>query len=110
MRLLLDNNLSPRLVGLLEDSPYEIIHVRAIDLARASDRQVWDYARTNDYVIVSKDADFHQMSFLFSAPPKVLWIRRGNCTTDEIAALLRDRVREILKFERDLGATFLALS
>ena len=77
MKLLLDNNLSPRLVSLLAGQFSTILHVRALNLASAVDRQVWDYARTNDYVIVSNDADFHQMSFLFGAPPKVMWIRRG---------------------------------
>ena len=110
MKLLLDNNLSPRLVSLLAGQFSTILHVRALNLASAVDRQVWDYARTNDYVIVSKDADFHQMSFLFGAPPKVIWIRRGNCTTDELAKLLQDRISEILAFEREERATFLALS
>ena len=110
MKLLLDNNLSPRLVGLLAPEFADVVHVRALDLASAPDRLVWEFARTNDFVIVSKDADFRQMSFLFGAPPKVIWVRRGNCTTDEIGALLRHYTHEILVFERDASATFLALN
>jgi len=60
-------------------------------------------------VIVSKDADFHQRSFVRGAPPKVVWIRRGNCSTDEIAGLLRQFHGEMLAFEQDTEGTFLAL-
>ena len=52
---------------------------------------VWAYAAEHRFVIVSKDADFHQRSFVLGHPPKVVWIRRGNCSTAEIEAILRDR-------------------
>lgn len=61
-------------------------------------------------MIVSKDSDFHQVSFLRGAPPKVVWIRRGNCTTANIEALLRSRRSEIFAFGADTEAAFLALS
>lgn len=61
------------------------------------------------FTLVSKDADFHQRSFLFGYPPKVVWIRRGNCSTDDIERLLRQHHAEVLAFERDDQGTFLAL-
>lgn len=60
-------------------------------------------------MIVSKDADFHQRSFVLGAPPKVIWIQRGNCATEEIAALLREHHADVLAFVEDEAASFLAL-
>lgn len=57
------------------------MHVYRIGLDRASDLAVWNAARTRGYVIVSQDADFSDLSAMFGAPPKVIWIRRGNCST-----------------------------
>lgn len=85
-------------------------HVAVEGLQLASDLAVWDYAADNDLVIVTKDADFHQRSFLFGAPPKVVWLRLGNCSTDEVATLLRARVAEIRSFAADADAAFLELS
>ena len=64
------------------------VHVRDVGLARATDAATWGYAREHDLTIVSKDSDFHQVSFLRGPPPKVIWIRRGNRTTADIEALL----------------------
>ena len=58
---------------------------------------------------MSKDADFHERSFVLGQPPKVVWIRRGNCSTDEVLALLRGEHEAIVLFEADSEAAFLAL-
>jgi predicted nuclease of predicted toxin-antitoxin system len=78
-------------------------------LQGADDDTVWVYAIRHGFMIVSKDADFHQRSFVLGHPLKVIWIQRGNCSTDEIAALLRQRHADILAFEQDETASFLAL-
>ena len=109
MRLLLDQNLSPRLLTVLGDLYPGSTHVREVGLQAADDDTVWRYAAEHEFVIVSKDADFHERSFLLGHPPKVIWIRRGNCSTDEIVALLRDHHAEMLAFERDEEGSFLAL-
>ena len=109
MRLLFDQNLSPRLMALLADLYGGSTHVRNEGLATAGDDTVWEYAGRRGFVIVSKDADFHQRSFLLGAPPKVIWIQRGNCATEEIAVLLRDRHADVLAFAEDETASFLAL-
>lgn len=75
MKLLFDENLSPKLVGLLSDLYPDSTHVRNVGLARADDELVWAYAKDHGLAIVSKDADFHQRSFVYGAPPKVVWIR-----------------------------------
>jgi predicted nuclease of predicted toxin-antitoxin system len=76
MKLLLDENLSHKLVWLLADLFPDSIHVRGVDLKAADDPVVWEYAKNNDLMIVSKDSDMHQRSFVFGHPPKVVWVRR----------------------------------
>ena len=78
MKLLFDENLSHKLVRLLEDLFPNSIHVRDVDLKSADDTLVWEYAKDNGLILVSKDADMHQRSFLFGPPPKVVWVRVGN--------------------------------
>ena len=72
MKLLFDYNLSYKLVGSLADLFPDAEHIRNVNLYEADDCTVWEYARTNNCAIVSKDEDFHQMSFLYGAPPKVV--------------------------------------
>ena len=109
MKLLLDQNLSPRLLTAVGDLYPGSTHVREVGLQAADDDTVWRYAAEHGLVIVSKDADFHERSFVQGHPPKVIWIRRGNCSTDEVGAILRDRHAEMLEFERDQEGSFLAL-
>jgi predicted nuclease of predicted toxin-antitoxin system len=82
-------------------------HVRDVGLGAADDAAVWAYAATHGLTIVSKDADFHQLSFVKGAPPKAVWIRRGNCSTNDIETILRARRRDILAFEETPDAAFL---
>ena len=79
-------------------------------LESADDAAIWGQAARHGLVIVTKDADFHQRSFLFGAPPKVVWIRIGNCTTDEVVAVIRTRSADIRRFVADAEATFLELA
>ena len=110
MKLLFDENLSPDLVQALTADYPGSAHVRDLDLKSATDQAVWDRARSGGYTVVSKDSDFRQMSFLFGAPPKVVWIRLGNCSTTEILALLRNRRAALQSFWKDSEAAFLVLS
>ena len=107
MKLLFDHNLSYKLVSLLADIFPKSRHVRAVGLAAASDRRVWNYASTEDLVIVSKDEDFHQLSFVRGPPPKVVWVRLGNCTTADIERALRTSRADLLRFHEDDEAAFL---
>ena len=110
MKLLFDQNLSSRLVVALTDFYPESRHVRDIGLQAAIDEEVWSYALRHGLTIVSKDIDFHQRSLLFGSPPQVIWIALGNCSTDEIATLLRSRHKDVLAFERNVEAAFLILT
>ena len=89
MKLLFDQNLSHMLVGRLDDAFPDSDHVRNVGLREASDHAVWEYAREKGFAIVSKDEDFHQLSFLRGPPPKVVWVKLGNCTTDDVERVLR---------------------
>ena len=81
MKLLLDQNLSWKLVGQLEALYPGTSHIKTVVSAETDDRDIWLYAKENGFVIVSKDDDFEQRSILLGHPPKVVWIRLGNCKT-----------------------------
>ncbi|HEX8737874.1 MAG TPA: DUF5615 family PIN-like protein [Pyrinomonadaceae bacterium] len=110
MKLLFDENLSHRLASLLADLFPDSVHVRDIGLKAADDIQVWDYAKANDLMIVSKDSDMHQRSFLFGYPPKVIWVRSGNCSTSDVEKLMRREFEAIKIFYEDDYASFLTIS
>lgn len=101
MRLLLDQNLSRRLVPVLQSAFPGIAHVSSAGLDRALDAVVWVYAEKEVLAIVTKDVDFVDLSTLRGVPPKVIWLRIGNCTTGQIAALLLLRQEAIQAFLDD---------
>lgn len=110
MKLLFDQNLSYRLVESVSEDFPQSSHVRLEGLSSASDTQVWEFARRNDFIIVSKDSDFHQRSLTLGAPPKVIWIQRGNCSTDEILNILINHTDDIRRFAESEELTFLEIS
>jgi predicted nuclease of predicted toxin-antitoxin system len=75
----------------------------------AADRTVKELARSYDCLLVSKDEDFIRVAILHGAPPKFVWIRQGNCPTEEIARLLRGHRDEIVRFSEQNEATVLDL-
>jgi predicted nuclease of predicted toxin-antitoxin system len=99
--LLFDHNLSPRLVQRLSDLYPQSEHVYNIGLDRATDDEVWQRAGDDDYVIVTRDSDFSDLSTLRGFPPKIIWIRIGNCPTSRIEAALRDREADVKAFVSD---------
>src|SRR5262249_44929483 len=105
----LDNNLSPKLVTQLANLYPDSNHVSKLDLDTASDLEVWQHAKQNDYFLVSKDFDFNELLATKGFPPKVIWIRLGNCTTAEIATLLQTQYTEIVKFAEDESVGLLEL-
>jgi predicted nuclease of predicted toxin-antitoxin system len=108
-RLLFDENLSHLLVDLLAADFPRSTHVRDCGLKGAGDADVWRYAAQHGFAIVSKDGDLHQMSLLYGAPPKVIWLRVGNCRTDEVLAQLQVNRAAILKFADDAEGALLVI-
>lgn len=98
MKLLFDQNLSPRLCHRLRDIWTDAVHVRELGLAAADDADVWAYAQAHGFAIVSKDGDFSARSFLYGGPPKVIWLAVGNCSTDDVERYLRVHRAEIEAF------------
>ena len=110
MKLLFDENLSPKLVSLLRDVYPDASHIHFAGLDQAGDTQIWEFAKAGGWSIVTKDSDFHQRSMVVGHPPKVIWLRVGNCSVQAIAELLRTRYISIQYFHDDTRAAFLALS
>lgn len=109
MKLLFDQNLSPRLPKIFADVFPNSVHVREIGFVEATDTEIWNYAKANDFTIVSKDTDFQQRSLLFGHPPKVVWLRVGNCPAKIIEDLLRKHSESIHTFEFDEEKSYLIL-
>jgi predicted nuclease of predicted toxin-antitoxin system len=109
VKLLFDENLSPRLALNLSDVYPGSCHLRDCGMLGATDPDVWQYAIQNGFVIVSKDSDFAQRSSLFGSPPKVIWIRIGNCTTMRADFVLRNAAARIQIFVAEVQESCLVL-
>ena len=107
MKLLFDENFSFRLVARLAAAFPGNVHVDSVGLHSPADSVIWDFARDNGFAIVSKDDDFRQLSFLYGAPPKVIWLSVGNASTDTILRILNDQLPAIEAFESDPVESFL---
>ena len=104
MKLLLDENLSHRLVTRLEEDFPGTASVSQIGLGSKPDTVIWDYAQKNGFTIVSKDGDLREFSFFRGHPPKVIWLDIGNTGTDLVADLLqgnKDRIAAFLNQGED---------
>jgi predicted nuclease of predicted toxin-antitoxin system len=110
MKLLFDENLSPKLPGQLSDLFPNLLHVRDVGMNSTIDPVVWDYAKEHDLMIVSKDADMHDLSLVLGNPPKVIWLRLGNCSTLQVENLRRRDFDSIKLFYEDENLSLLALS
>lgn len=109
MKLLFDQNLSPKLVALLADLFPASQHVRESGLERADDLSVWRYALEHGFAIVTKDSDFQERSQIAGSAPKIVWIRRGNCATNEVEAMLRKHAPAIASLDQGAGPEFVVL-
>ena len=109
MKLLFDQNLSPALAVRLGDVFPGSMHVRDAGMQSAPDDQVWRYALEHGLAIVTKDSDFQERSQVAVTAPQIVWIRRGNCSTDEIEALLRGHALRISSLVEEEAPGFLIL-
>ena len=109
MKLLFDENLSPRLLDTLQADFPDSTHIERLKMRGATDAAIWSYARDHGYTIVSKDNDFRQYAFLLGPPPKVIWLAIGNAGTDVVARLIISMAAEIQKFDADPEQSLLPL-
>lgn len=109
MKLLFDENLSPRLASLLSDLFPDSSHVHSLGFGETADADIYEFAREYDFVVVTKDADFCDLCVYRGFPPKIIWLRTGNCTTELIERLFRDNFSRAQEFFSDPYLGVLAL-
>lgn len=107
--LLFDQNISPRLVDRLADIYPDSVHVSTLGMGKAMDSEIWQYAHDHDYMIITKDADFSELGLVKGFPPKIIWIRRGNCLTQEIETILRESYDAVKTLSEDSETGILTL-
>jgi len=100
-KLLFDNNISHRVLPKIVDIFPNSLHVMLKNLDESTDLEVWKYARLNGLAIVTKDSDFNDLAIYRGIPPKIIWIKPGNCKVDAIATLLRENYESIVEFLDD---------
>ncbi|MBJ7298344.1 MAG: DUF5615 family PIN-like protein [Dolichospermum sp. JUN01] len=110
MKLLLDENLSDRIVDKIIDLYPDSQHVKTLGLINTDDAIIWEFAKMNNFVIISKDSDFHQRSLLYGHPPKFIYLRIGNSPTSKIVQILRDNLSTITQFDSSDTESILVLT
>jgi predicted nuclease of predicted toxin-antitoxin system len=101
VKLLFDENLSRKLVPRLADLYSGSAHVVSVDPMKSPDREIWDFARANGFVVVSTDLDFYHLATILGPPPKVIWLRRWTHPTADAERILRREAIRISKFVDD---------
>jgi len=101
MRFLFDQNISHRILKLIPPKYTNSTTVKKEGLINALDKEIWEFAKLNDYIIVTQDSDFNDLNTLFGFPPKIIWIRTGNLKTQAIVDILINYSVEIKKFNKD---------
>jgi predicted nuclease of predicted toxin-antitoxin system len=109
LRLLVDENLAPRLASDLADLFPNSIHVSAIHLGSTPDTAIWEHAKAHGFTFLTKDKDFGSLSLAWGAPPKVILVQTGNCSTDTIERLVRHHAVRLSEFEHDTRRGLLIL-
>jgi predicted nuclease of predicted toxin-antitoxin system len=110
VKLLFDENLSYKLARNLADLFPGSIHIRNLGIEERDDWQVWMTAGSQGFALVTKDEDLPQLGLVKGHPPKIIWIRLGNCSTGQIESLIRWRAEAILEFMADENLTVLSLT
>ena len=101
MKLRFDENLSRKLVVRLAELYPESAHVAEADLLESPDREIWEFAKAGNFVIVSTDSDFYELATTIGPPPKVVWLRRWTHPTRDAERLLRRESIRITQFAAD---------
>jgi len=109
LKLLVDENLPPRLASDLADLFPESAHVNSVELGNTNDSVIWEYAKTHGYEFLTKDKDFANLSIARGAPPKVILLLTGNCSAEEIVRMVRNNAVRFTDFENDAQRSLLVL-
>ena len=95
MNLLVDNQLPAALARFLSACGHSSQHVLDVSLDEAKDSPVWDYAKTHNLIVVSKDEDFFHLAQRPSETGKLLWVRLGNCRNETLLAAFKSELADI---------------
>jgi len=106
-KLLFDNNISHRVLSKISDIFPDSSHAMLENLDESTDLEVWKFARKNQMAIVTKDSDFNDLAIYRGVPPKIIWVRLGNCKVDEIVKLIVANNLTILEFLNDKNSAIL---
>ena len=98
MKLFLDQNLSYKLIPRLEKLFPGSKHIKEFGLEHSSDEDIYRFSITNNFILVSQDADFYELSLVSDIKPKIIWLRCGNVSSDEIYHILENNHEKIIKF------------
>ena len=101
MKILLDQNISFKLVPKLKVLFDDVFHVNDFNLINSKDLEIWNYARNCNFTIISFDSDFYDFSLLYGHPPKIIWLRTFNQSTNNIEVLLTKFIEQIKEFLDD---------
>ena len=101
MKLLVDENLAPRLASDLADLFPESVHVNSVEMGSTVDAVLWEYAKRHAFTFLTKDKDFASLAIVWGAPPKVILLQTGNCSTSSIERLIRGNAVRLSEFEGD---------
>jgi predicted nuclease of predicted toxin-antitoxin system len=110
MKLLFDQNISHRLTRLISDIFPEAKQVREVGIENYSDKKIWEFAKENNYIIVTFDGDFYNFSMVWGHPPKIVLLRTFNQTTSSIESLIRNYQKAIKDFYQDHGLACLEIN
>ncbi len=109
MKLLFDENLSRKLIPRLSDLYPASAHVVALGLSESPDQAIWQFAKTEGFMVVTTDADFYEMAMTSGPPPKVVWLRRWAQPTNDAKLVLRREAIRIAHFANDPELAVLVL-
>lgn len=98
MRFLFDQNISHRILKIIPEIYAESTTVKKQGLINASDKEIWEYAKKYNYIIVTQDSDFNDLNSVYGFPPKIIWLRMGNLKTTSIVNILVEYTDEINNF------------
>jgi len=101
MKLLFDQNISFRLIERISNLYPDAKQVRELGLENVTDNEIFEFAKKNDYSIVTFDSDFCDLNILKGFPPKIIWIRTGNTTTKNLEIIMKNKYERIKSFMQE---------
>jgi predicted nuclease of predicted toxin-antitoxin system len=109
LKLFFDENLSEHLPKRLAKEFPDSSHPRLTNLAGATDKRIREYARENEFMLVTRDNDLVQLAQFYGAPPKVIWLKLHNPGTQTVVRILKLNIEQIEAFALDSVKSILVI-